>query len=164
MVAHALGARVIAVDLTAEKLALATTSGAEHTINANSCRDVPAAIHDLTGGGAHASFDALGSVVTATNSINCLRPRGRHVQIGLMAGSAARAAVPFDRIVARELELFGSHGMQAHRYPALFAMIADGRLDPGLLVARTATLAEALPALTSESALTHPGIMVIDRI
>ena len=163
MIARASGARVIGVDLSDAKLALARRAGAQHTINASETGEVAEAITALSSGGVHASFDALGSLVTATHSINCLRPRGRHVQIGLMTGEAARAAVPFDRIVARELEIYGSHGMQAHRYPELFAMIADGRLDPGLLVGRTTSLAEALPALTSQEAFQSPGIMVIDR-
>ena len=81
-----------------------------------------------------------------------------------MTGASAHSSVPFDMIVAKELELYGSHGMQAHRYPELFAMIGDGRLDPGLLVGRTASLEEALPALTSEQAFAAPGITVIDEI
>ena len=164
MIAHGLGARVIGVDLTTEKLDLARKAGAEITINASEIREVASSIRELTAGGAHASFDALGSIVTASNSIHCLRPRGKHVQIGLMTGAAAYSSVPFDMIVAKELELYGSHGMQAHCYPELFAMIGDGRLDPGLLVGRTASLEEALPALTSEQAFAAPGITVIDEI
>ena len=80
-----------------------------------------------------------------------------------VTGEAARSTVPFDRIVALELELYGSHGMQAHRYPELFALIEAGRLDPSLLVGRTTSLEEALPALTSEAAFAEPGITVIDR-
>ncbi len=163
MIANALGARVIAVDLADDKLDFAQRSGAELTINATRVEDVPGAIAARTSGGVHASFDACGSAVTATNSIASLRPRGRHVQIGLMTGEAAHSGVPFDRIVAMELELYGSHGMQARCYPELFSMIEDGRLDPGLLVGRTSTLEAALPALTSQQAFADPGIMVIDR-
>jgi alcohol dehydrogenase len=163
MIASALGARVLAVDLTDDKLALARRAGAESILRADAGIDVVATIIEHTRGGAHVSLDALGSIVTAANSIACLRPRGKHVQVGLMTGAAAHSAVPFDRIVAKELELYGSHGMQARCYPQLFAMIADGRLDPGLLVGRTSSLAEALPALTTESAFAAPGITVIDR-
>ena len=164
MIAHALGARVIGIDLTEEKLSLAEQAGAELLLNAHLVDDLPACVADLTGGGAHVSIDALGSTPTSLNSIKCLRRRGKHVQVGLMTGEAARTPAPFDRIVAHELELYGSHGMQAHCYPELFAMIEDGRLDPALLVGRTTSLAEALPALTSESAFAEPGITVVDRI
>lgn len=41
------------------------------------------AIQDITGGGADMSLDALGIQATITNSLTCLRPGGRHVQVGL---------------------------------------------------------------------------------
>ena len=34
--------------------------------------------------------------------------------------------IPMDRVIANELEILGSHGMQAHRYPEMMAMIAAG--------------------------------------
>lgn len=164
MIATALGARVVAIDIDPAKLELAKSLGATRTIDASTTDDVPSAIVQLTAGGVHCSLDALGSATTATNSINSLRARGKHVQVGLMTGPAARTAVPYDRIVAKELEILGSHGMQAHCYPELFSLIADGALAPAKLVGRTAGLAEALPALISEQAFAEPGIMVIDRI
>lgn len=163
MIASALGARPIAIDIDPVKLSRARQLGALETVDASS-EDVCTAINDLTGGGARSSIDALGSSITATNSINCLQPRGRHVQVGLMTGEDSRSTVPFDRIVSRELELYGSHGMQAHRYHELLALIAQSSLDPAQLISRTIPLAEALPALTTESAFAEAGIIVIDRI
>lgn len=162
MIARALGARPIGIDVDPEKLARARELGALETINALES-EVVEAITTLTSGGAHVSLDALGSVATATNSIHCLRRRGRHVQVGLMTAEAARSGVPFDRIIAHELELRGSHGMQAHAYPELFEMMANGKLTPQELVGRTASLEDALPELVSEDAFKSPGIMVIDR-
>ena len=103
------------------------------------------AVIEATGGGAHLSIDALGSAATAYNSIAGLRKRGRHVQVGLMVGSDARAPVPMDLVVARELEIRGSHGMAAHDYAAMLASISEGRLDPSRLVGRTIDL-DAAPA------------------
>ncbi|NNC87343.1 MAG: zinc-dependent alcohol dehydrogenase family protein [Akkermansiaceae bacterium] len=163
IIARALGARPLAIDVDPAKLQSAADLGAVATIDAARSDDVPAEVEALTTGGAHVSLDAHGSTATAANSIRCLRPRGRHVQVGLMTGEAAHSPVPFDRIIARELQLSGSHGMQAHAYPDLFAMIDDGRLDPARLVGRTTTLADALPALTTESAFAHPGITVINH-
>lgn len=163
MIARACGARVVAIDLAESKLALADKLGAEVTLNASRHDDPPAEVHARTGGGAHASLDALGSAATARQSILSLRPRGRHVQVGLLLGSAAESAVPFDRIVAWELELYGSHGIQSCCYPEVFAMMAAGNLDPARLVGRTVSLAEALPELTSESAFAEAGITVINR-
>ena len=163
MIAAALGIQTVAIDIDRRKLDLARKMGATQTIDASTIDDVPGAIADLTNCGANASIDALGSAITAMNSINCLRPRGTHVQVGLMTGKAARSSVPFDKIVARELEIRGSHGMQAHCYPELFELITSGRLDPSLLVSGTCNLHEASTLLTSESVFSKPGIVVINQ-
>ena len=86
----------------------------------------------ITGGGAHVSIDALGSPALAADSVRCLRRRGRHVQVGLLPGGPV--PLPMDLVIARELEIYGSHGMAARDYPAMLAMVADGTLRPGLLV------------------------------
>ena len=77
----------------------------------------------VTGGGAHVAIDALGSADTALAAVQSLRRRGRHVQVGLMLGDAARAPLPWDLVVARELEIYGSHGMAAADYPAMLDMV-----------------------------------------
>lgn len=124
MVARAPGANIIGVDVADEKLALAREAGASHTFNAAAVRDVPGAIHELTAGGVHVSADAFGSAVTCRNSILSLRRRGRHVQIGLLPGDQAGPALPVGKVIAHELEIFGSHGMQAHAYPELLDLAA----------------------------------------
>ena len=146
MIAVAAGARVVAIDIGDAALAAARELGAEATVNA-STDDVAGRVIDVTGGGAHLSIDAIGSAATCFNSIASLRKRGRHVQVGLMVGADARAPLPWDLVVARELEILGSHGMAAHDYAAMLASIADGRLDPSRLVGRTITLDEAPAAL-----------------
>jgi alcohol dehydrogenase len=103
MIASAHGADVIAVDINEEALKLAESMGARIGIDARSEADIPAAIQAHTGGGAHASLDALGSVTTCRNSIRCLRKRGRHVQVGLLHGS--ETPLPMDQVIARELEI-----------------------------------------------------------
>jgi alcohol dehydrogenase len=99
------------------------------------------------GDGVHVAIDAVGSAATAEASVRSLRPRGRHVQVGLMLGDDARAPLPWGLVVARELEIYGSHGMAAADYPAMLAMVADGRLQPGRLVGATVPLEEAGAAL-----------------
>ena len=163
MIAAALGARVIAVDISSDALALAQVCGAEFVLDGRAAADVPAAIFELTGGGAHVSLDALGSGVTCRNSILSLKPRGRHVQVGLLAGAEADPALPMADVIARELELVGSHGMQAHRYGAMFEMIASGALRPELLVARTIGLDEAGDALSAMDDFPAAGVTVINR-
>ena len=83
MIATALGAAVVAVDVDDAALELARTLGAAHTVDARA-GDAADAVIELTGGGAHVSLDALGSAATCRGSIRSLRKRGRHVQVGLM--------------------------------------------------------------------------------
>ena len=162
MIAAALGANVIAVDISEKVLARAKELGAAHTINARE-QNPPQAIQDLTNGGTHVSVDALGSRVTCANSIRSLRKRGRHVQIGLMLAEDATPEVPMAEIVAKELRIFGIHGMQAHRYPEMLNLIAAGKLEPERLVGKTLSLAEAGKELASMGSFSQHGVSVIDR-
>jgi alcohol dehydrogenase len=140
---------------------MARSMGAEVAVRASpdGSIDVPAAVTDATGGGAHLSLDALGAAVTCTSSVLCLRPRGRHVQVGLLPPALGRPEVPMDVVLARELQVLGSHGMAAHSYPALLGLIAAGRLDPAALVTRHLHLDDAAAAFAEIG--TNPGIAVV---
>ena len=165
MIAAAHGGRVVAVDLAPAALEAARAVGAEAVVDAGALpagQDAPAAVRELTGGGAHLSIDALGSVATALGSIGSLRKRGRHVQVGLMLAESALAPVPMNIVMARELELIGSHGMAAAEYPAMLAEILDGSLRPGRLVGATITLGDAPAALEAMGRpATTSGVTVI---
>lgn len=163
MIARSLGARVIGIDIDEGKLTLAHELGAEETINAGADRNVAARVIDVTDRGAHVSIDALGHRRTCSSSIHCLRKRGRHIQVGLMTGEDQSTALPMDLVIARELEIIGSHGMQAYRYEAMLDMILSGRLHPQALIAGTITLEEAALELTRLDQRRKPGILVIDR-
>src|SRR2546429_7519790 len=129
-IATALGANVIAVDVADEKLAFAKELGAVATVNATK-GDPAAAILDLTRGGAHVSIDALGIAATCRNSVNSLRKRGRHLQIGLTTqAEQGEVALPIDLIVLKEATIIGSCGMQAPRLGAMLQMGEAGKLRP----------------------------------
>lgn len=161
MIATALGANVIGIDLSEEKLALARHCGAVATINASSVADVVEAVRDITTGGAHVSIDALGHPLTCFNSIRNLRRRGRHVQVGLMLGDHDKPSIPMAQVIGHELEIYGSHGMQAWRYDAMLSMIRTGKLKPQQLIAQKISLEEAVPALMTLDKAETPGIRVI---
>jgi len=116
----------------------------------------------LTHGGAHVSLDALGSQATCFNSIANLRKRGKHIQVGLMTGDHQHPKVPMDKVLANELEIFGSHGMQAFRYSVMLEMIKEGKLSPQKLVERTISLEDAIIELPSMDKFNHKGVLVID--
>lgn len=163
MIAAALEAKVVAVDIDSRRLALARSIGAVVAIDAGEHSDVAGAVREATEGGAHVSIDALGSETTAANAIASLRKRGRHVQVGLLAGRDRHPRLPMELVIAGELEIAGSHGMQAHVYPQMLAMIEHGRLKPDKLLGDTTTLARAAERLHDPDGFTAAGITVIDR-
>jgi alcohol dehydrogenase len=161
MIAVAAGARVVAVDISDAALAAATELGAEAVVN-GSADDVPRRVVAATRGGAHVSIDALGSTATCLNSIGSLRKRGRHIQVGLMLADDSQTPIEMEDVIARELEIRGSHGMAAHDYGAMLAGLTDGSLRPGQLVGRTIGLDEVPAAMAAmDEPPTVAGMTVI---
>ena len=163
MIAKALGAIVIAIDISEQQLNLARSVGATHCINANQVNDVVEAIQQLSKGGAHVSIDALGSAITCINSISCLKTSGRHIQVGLMAGEDKKAVIPMAKVIAKELEIYGSHGMQAYAYDDMLRMIDQGLLQPEKLLGKTISLEQSIDELVNMDKFQSSGITVIDR-
>lgn len=189
MIAVALGARVVAVDVADGPLTRAKALGAEITLNVaavdglgpaahgaadtvgassahgSSYPDLPApreigdAVIELTGG-CHVSLDALGSAWAAAASVHSLRRCGRHVQVGLLHGADVHAALPLDRMIGWELEILGSHGMSARDYPQMLDMVTAGTLRPAALIAKTIGLNGVGTALAAMDAPGSDGITV----
>lgn len=164
MIGAAVGARILAIDVNDEPLAMARSLGATETLKVGQGQDAGQAVRDLTGGGAHVSIDALGVTETFHNSIHGLRKTGRHVQIGMPLGRHAEPAIPLLELVySRQIAIMGTRGIPAGRFPALLGMIEAGRLDPARLVTRTIALEEAGAALAAMDRYVGAGITVIDR-
>jgi alcohol dehydrogenase len=162
MIAVALGAHVIAVDVDPRSLELAAALGAEVTVDARS-DDVIRVVADATGGGAHVSVDAVGTTSTVRNSIGSLRKRGRHVQVGLLLGEHAEPPIPMEQVIMGEMEILGSRGMPATDYPRVFELIELGGIDLGRLVTSTVSLDEASGVLSGMGGFGGVGVTVIDR-
>lgn len=165
MIARSTGGRVVAVDPSAGARRAAEELGADVVLDPSgaSSREVGKQVVAATGGGAHASIDALGSQATCEASVRSLRPRGRHVQVGLLLGDQAHPDVALPRILGLELSFHGSHGMPAAAYPAMLAEIASGALRPDRLIGRVISLAEAPDALVAlGSAPVTSGMTVVD--
>jgi alcohol dehydrogenase len=156
MIAAALGARVVAVDTNPEALALAAKHGAAEVVTAGP--QAVARIRELTGGGAHVTMDALGSNEIVQDALRSLRPRGRHLQVGLLPGGVQ---VDVSGLIWQELEWLGSHGMAAHNYPEMLQQVASGELKPAELITRTISLAEVPAALAELNLGTPAGVTVI---
>jgi alcohol dehydrogenase len=141
-VAVARGASVMAVDPNPSALEVAASMGATATVEP---------------GEAHVTVDAIGDPRVVETAIAWLRPSGRHVQIGLLPGPPP--TVDLARVLAKELQVLGSHGMAAHEYPEMLGLVESGALRPVLLVGRTVGLADAGQALVDVGR--SPGITVV---
>ncbi len=162
MIGQALGATVIAVDISDAALAAASRVGAAHTVDSAglSESEVVARIREIAPDGADVTVEALGRESTVGIAIRSLAIRGRHVQIGLLPQDPK---VPLGVVIARELTVLGSHGMPAHDYSELLALVASGRLRPQDLISTRITLDEAPAALAAMSAATPAaGVTLIE--
>lgn len=163
MIAAAFGARVIAVDIAEDKLEFARSIGAEVAIDSR-YGSTAEAILDITEGGTHIAIDALGHPEILMNSVASLRKRGKHIQVGIMEAGGHRPQIPIDKIIGRELEIIGSHGMQAHRYPEMLELIRIGKLEPQKLISKEVSLAEVAAELQMMDSFTSTGVTVMKMI
>jgi D-arabinose 1-dehydrogenase-like Zn-dependent alcohol dehydrogenase len=161
-IAAALGGRVIAVDIRDEALEFARLHGAEHAFNSTKVDDVPAAIKELTGGGAHLSIDCCTREGSTVQSLLGLRGRGRHVQAGLTSKvDSGMMTIPVDLINLLELEFLGCSATSHSRYPELLGLVAAGRLRPADLVTKRISLDEVTDSMRALDTFDTIGCHVI---
>jgi D-arabinose 1-dehydrogenase-like Zn-dependent alcohol dehydrogenase len=156
MIATAAGARVIAVDPQPAALELAGRYGAERLLPA--AADIAEQIVELTGGGAEVTIDAIGAESVVQACLRSLRPRGRHVQIGLLPEPIR---LDLSMLAYRELSWLGSHGMAAHDFPRLLELVGSAALRPDQLITGRIPLAGVGQALADMTGSASPGIMMI---
>jgi propanol-preferring alcohol dehydrogenase len=165
-IAAAADAMVVAVDTDDRKLAKAREEGAAATVNARGLNpeQVGQAVKDVSGGGAHVSLDALGRAFTFHQSIQSLRKRGRHVQVGITSQEErGQIAIPADMLVLMEWELVGSLGNPHPKYAELLALVARQKLRPARLVTREIALGEVTDTLERMTRFDTVGFEVITR-
>jgi L-iditol 2-dehydrogenase len=130
---------VIAVDLDDGRLELARRLGATTSINSDSLSTV-AAIQQLTGGrGADTVFEVVGLSSTLGTAIECVRKGGRVVLVGNLQ---AKAELPLQAVVTREISLVGSCASSGE-YPESLELIASGKVNVGTFISATPPLDEA---------------------
>ena len=161
MIAAVYGAKVIAIDINEENLQKAKSFGAEYTINAGR-EEVVDKVREITKGGANLSMDALGNHETSINSINCLAKKGKHIQVGIL-GSENKIIVSTADLIAKEIELIGSHGMPLADYNTIFNLIANKKIDLSLLIDRTVKLEEVSQELLNMDTYSNSGMVIIDQ-
>jgi len=83
LIAKAMGARVIAVDIAQARLDLARAAGADHVISARGA-DPVTAIRELTGGkGATAALETSGSTSARSQALQSVRAMGQCCMVGI---------------------------------------------------------------------------------
>jgi L-iditol 2-dehydrogenase len=130
--------RLIAVDISDSRLAVAKTCGATSVIN-SATEDAAAEILGLTQGlGADLAFEAVGVSATVDLVLRCLRKGGAATLVGNIM---PKIEFPLQAAVTRELTVSGSCASQGE-YPACLDMLARGALRAAPLISATAPLAE----------------------
>ena len=164
LLAVAAGANVVAVDLSAAALELAIELGAAATVSGDRVADVGAAVAELTGGGAHLSLDCVGLPATCAASVGSLRKRGTHVQVGLMPPVQGVPPIPMHRVIAGELRILGTHGLQAHEYPEMLRFVSAAGLPLDRLVGARIGLDDVPAALMAmdDPVPAGSGVSVVD--
>ena len=121
-IARSLGAEVIAVDVSDEKLELARSLGASRLVNASSGKTVK---EMRSIGGAHAAIVTSGSKAAYDQAFASLRPAGTLVVVGLPAEALTFSAVS---MVAGEVKIVASAVGTRKDLAEVLELAASGRL------------------------------------
>ncbi len=149
-------ATVIAVDLDDQKLALARSMGADHSLNAKNC-DVPAEVYKLTNGrGADAALEVVGGTKTVNSAIMSVRRGGAVTLVGNLSPTVD---IPLQPIVNRELTLLGSCASNGE-IPQCIEYLKRGLINVKPMITATAKLEEG-PAWFERLYAGEPGAMKV---
>ncbi len=140
MQAH-LGRRVIAVDLSPARLALARALGAAETVDAGQC-DAVAAVRERTGGGADACIECAGRPETALACFAAVRTAGTVVFNG---EQGAVPLSPSDHFIRRDVTAVGAWFYHFAEFAPMLALYRAGLRVTDLITDRFA-FAEAAAA------------------
>jgi len=134
--------RIIAIDTVPSKLEIARELGATDTLNASNADPVKA-VRDMTGGGVHYSFEALGTKSTAEQAFGMLRPGGTATIIGMVPLGVKIELHGYDFLRDRKLQ---GTSMGGNRFrvdmPRLLSLWRQGRLKLDHLISGRIKLGE----------------------
>lgn len=129
---------IIAIDLDDDKLNLAQSLGATHSINAKSS-DVAKQVQALTHGrGADVSFEVVGAGPTVKTAIDCVR---KGATVTLVGNLAPTVEMPLQAVVTRQIRLQGSCAINGE-YEAALALISSGRINVEAILSAEVPLTE----------------------
>ena len=161
LLASHMGARVIALDTSDERLARAKEFGADVLINPLKTENVVQAIRDLTHGrGADASLDASSSPQARAQAVRCVRTWGKACFVG--EGDSVTLDVSSD-LLRRQVTLMGSWTFSTIGQADCARYIADRGIDIDRLFTHHWKLDQAeeayklFDAQTSGKGVIHPS-------
>lgn len=134
-IAHLMGARVVAVASSPEKLAVAKAHGAELLVDYSS-GDLRSNLRAACGGGVDVVYDCVGGA-HAEPALRALVPGGRYLVVGFAAGEIPR--FPLNVVMLKEVDVRGvlwggfvKRDTEGHRanMVQLLDWVAQGRLKP----------------------------------
>jgi threonine dehydrogenase-like Zn-dependent dehydrogenase len=127
LLAAQMGARVIALDTSEERLSRAKGFGADALINPKTTENVVQAIRDLTHGrGAHLSLDASSSPTARANAVKCVRTWGKACFVG--EGDVVTLDVSND-MLRRQVTIVGSWTFSTVGQAQCARYVADRGID-----------------------------------
>ncbi|PLZ02201.1 alcohol dehydrogenase [Burkholderia sp. WAC0059] len=136
-------ARVVAIDVNADKLELARALGATDTFDAKA-QDVAEAVRDATSGGVDAALETAGALAALELGYAITRRGGELVTAGLPP-PATRLAIPAVSLVADEKSVRGSYmgsSVPSRDVPRFIELYRRGRLPVDRLVTHRLALDE----------------------
>lgn len=140
VVAKALGANVIAVDILESRLESAKKAGADYVINSKA-KDAVSEIKKLTGGiGADKAIDCSGNPKAQNDALDCVKKMGKAAFIG---ESKSTQFNPSEQWIRKKLAVIGSWYFPIWEYPEIANLIVSKKLNLDKLVTNVFSLEEA---------------------
>jgi 2-desacetyl-2-hydroxyethyl bacteriochlorophyllide A dehydrogenase len=131
-------AKIIAVDISEERLRQAEEAGADNTFLAADSELFMNILKLTRQRGADISFEASGIAESVNNAINCTRKGGKVVLVG---NTSKTIEFPLQQVVTRELSILGSCAIRGE-YEAVLDLIESGRINVDDQISAVAPLSE----------------------
>jgi S-(hydroxymethyl)glutathione dehydrogenase/alcohol dehydrogenase len=134
--------KIIAVDMVESKLELAQAMGATHVVDASK-DDAVEAVRELSNGGVHHAFEAVGMKQTAEQSFQMLRNGGQATVIGMIPVGTKVEVNGTDLLYEKKLtgSNMGSNQFRTDM-PRFVDMYIDGRLKLDEMISNRISLEE----------------------
>ncbi|MEK7866391.1 MAG: zinc-binding dehydrogenase, partial [Planctomycetota bacterium] len=143
-IAVACGAKVLAVDVSPEKLELAVAFGASEVVLPKEGENVAKTIRGKTDGGVDVAIEAIGNPITLGQAFDSVKRGGRLCIVGYSDKPFTIAAA---KVMFHEIEIVGSLGCRPVDYPRIIEMIRAGRVQLRPLVTGRFPLSEVNAAI-----------------